>query len=363
MIQLLKRFYFPKIDLETKKNIDSESVNSIFYISFIAAVVEAITLLLVVITEKQFNRQLLISLGSMLFCLITCLTGNIIAYRMRKNAALNHKSVTLFKIVYFVVLSVWSIWVSYRQYSRGEQLLTFFAVELIIVCFIPFRPWVGTALMVGVYGVLYATLYSIDAAKGINTVNYVVLACISIAGIIVRCQSQIRTAEKTVLLQKNNEALEFMARHDVLTKLRNRKALDEDAAGLVGSPVSASMIDIDYFKEINDTYGHTVGDDVLKETARQIEALYPGSLCYRYGGDEFLVLNTLANTYDGEAYSFTASSVPRRKILLSIGFAEGVPQDGGQLFDLIAAADARLYEVKRKTHSPEFGGHDRRRRP
>ncbi len=84
---------------------------------------------------------------------------------------------------YSVLLSAWSIWTSFRQYSRGEQILTFYALEIMLVCFVALRPWLSTVLTAGVYAVLYWTLYRVDGAAGINSFNYIILAIVSIIGL------------------------------------------------------------------------------------------------------------------------------------------------------------------------------------
>ncbi|EKY3120466.1 diguanylate cyclase [Cronobacter turicensis] len=97
--------------------------------------------------------------------------------------------------------------------------------------------------------------------------------------------------------QKLRDELTEKAMFDSLTGLRNRYHLEDalhaciSQAEATGSPVSCLMIDIDYFKALNDQYGHDAGDAVLKEVARAIHAV-PGDTAqvFRYGGEEFLVL-------------------------------------------------------------------------
>ncbi|CCJ96619.1 FIG00553759: hypothetical protein [Cronobacter malonaticus 507] len=97
--------------------------------------------------------------------------------------------------------------------------------------------------------------------------------------------------------QKLRDELTEKAMYDSLTGLRNRYHLEDalhaciSQAETTGSPVSCLMIDIDYFKTLNDRYGHDAGDAVLKEVARTIRIL-PGETAqvFRYGGEEFLML-------------------------------------------------------------------------
>ncbi len=361
MARKIKSIFCPKVDSEVQSYVDIDAIKNIYYISFIIMIFELLTLLILgVMLLGQPFHGFWISLGSILFCAVVCLFGHLTAKAMLKRPSMSHGSVTAFKIIYCLVLFIWAVWNSARQYNRSEQLLTFFAFELLIVCFIPFKPWISTLFSFGVYSGLYVTLYCIDGAAGLNTVNYIILVLVSIVGKIVNYRSQIITAEKNVKLQQSNEMLEHMNRHDGLTGLRNRRALDEDAPGMVGRAVTAFMIDINYFKMINDTHGHTIGDAVLRETSRKIEELFWGCCCYRYGGDEFLVLSTGGQVYGEDTFTLPVAAIPENDILVSIGRAEGTPEDLSQVFALIAKADLSLYEVKRRTHSPEYSGFERR---
>lgn len=123
--------------------------------------------------------------------------------------------------------------------------------------------------------------------------------------------ARIKAAERIVNTQKQlvflNDQLENLADTDSLTKLKNRRffeteALKEiDRAKRYNHILSLIMIDIDKFKQINDTYGHNVGDDVLKATSRILEStMRKSDMICRYGGDEFIVLipeTSPKNTY------------------------------------------------------------------
>lgn len=357
----IKQYLFPQVGEMVQKYIDKESIKNICQLSVVVAVFEILTLGYFTATRAPFNRDSWISAVSVLFCIAVCITAHLTAWNMLKKAEFSSREATLFRVSCYLILSVWSVLVSWRSYNRGDHLLTFFTVELIMVCFLPLRPWISTLLTGGIYALLYAMMYSVDGAVRINNLNYFVLALVSAAGMVVRYHSQIRNAEKAVRLKKSNEMLQYATRHDGLTGLRNRRALDEDVLDVVGKTMSVFMIDIDYFKEINDTYGHSAGDRVLKEAARRIKALFPDNRCYRYGGDEFLVLGEQEQLYQEDTCSFSVPAVPGNRIGLSIGHARGSVEDYDQLFELISTADAGLYNVKRRTHSPEFGGHERRR--
>ncbi len=98
-------------------------------------------------------------------------------------------------------------------------------------------------------------------------------------------------------LMRAQELLRFEASHDVLTGLANRRAVLEqlekelDRHGRTGQPVGLVMGDADHFKKINDAYGHSVGDEVLREVAQRMRsALRTYDSAGRYGGEEFLII-------------------------------------------------------------------------
>lgn len=80
-----------------------------------------------------------------------------------------------------------------------------------------------------------------------------------------------------------------MAFRDELTGLASRRALNEEMAGL-GRRYVVAMLDVDHFKRVNDTYGHDVGDQVLKMVAGRMISAIPDGKTYRYGGEEFTVV-------------------------------------------------------------------------
>jgi diguanylate cyclase (GGDEF)-like protein len=155
--------------------------------------------------------------------------------------------------------------------------------------------------------------------------------------------------------------LQRLSQVDPLTGALNRRGLDqafavEAAAGAdVIEPLSVAMADIDLFKSINDSWGHAIGDEVLKHVANVLAgAVRVGDAVVRWGGEEFLLvlphveLQTAWNIAERaratvEASAATAAGVPIR-VTLSVGVAE---RRAGETRDaLIERADAALYAAK-----------------
>jgi diguanylate cyclase (GGDEF)-like protein len=164
------------------------------------------------------------------------------------------------------------------------------------------------------------------------------------------------------LLRKEQE-LSFQAQHDSLTGLWNRGAImtfmerEIARSRRCGSQIGVLMLDIDHFKQINDTYGHTTGDKVLVDVGQRLTS---GIRTYdwvgRYGGEEFLVLLSDCNTETVKLCAerireivadepVTASGKPL-KVTVSVGAALCPNEDSTTCQEFLQLADKALYRAK-----------------
>jgi diguanylate cyclase (GGDEF)-like protein/PAS domain S-box-containing protein len=158
--------------------------------------------------------------------------------------------------------------------------------------------------------------------------------------------------------------VEYMAYHDELTKLPNRRALRRTAEELLSRasqreiPVSLLYLDLDNFKAVNDTLGHDVGDELLVEVSQLLsKQLRSEDMLARLGGDEFacILFNTDAEQARQVAFrmsrairSTLSSSNPAHK-LPSLGVSVGIasfPRDGRTFVELLKVADIAMYQAK-----------------
>jgi len=174
-------------------------------------------------------------------------------------------------------------------------------------------------------------------------------------------QAQEKLKDQASVIQDLRQKL----RIDPLTELLNRRALEADLKKEMARsrrysfPLSVIMADIDYFKKINDSLGHRVGDrvlqklaDILKSGVREVDLLY------RYGGEEFVIIlphtpckaaaklaERLRNNI--KKYVFT---IPKEKTKFSVTVSFGVTsvRDGDDIDGLLSRADKALYEAKSK---------------
>jgi diguanylate cyclase (GGDEF)-like protein len=171
---------------------------------------------------------------------------------------------------------------------------------------------------------------------------------------------------RTSRLEEENVELKAESTRDALTDVYNRRYFEEavsrefDTAARHAWPLSVVFVDLDRFKEINDTHGHQAGDAVLVTVARLLgEVLRDTDVVARYGGDEFVMLlpgvdaeqadrvgQRVVETVHGR--SATTANGARIGITLSLGIATCDAQHSfARAKDLLAAADAALYHSKR----------------
>lgn len=166
-----------------------------------------------------------------------------------------------------------------------------------------------------------------------------------------------RVRERTLELEAVNRRLDLLSRTDTLTGLANRRSFVEGARGrLHDAPGVLVMTDIDFFKRINDTWGHMVGDDALRVVAQALGSpLADNELLARWGGEEFIALLEVSSLEEGAAraeemraaVAAATCLAEGERVPLSASFGLSLVAQGGDLDEAIGLADEALYEAKR----------------
>lgn len=145
---------------------------------------------------------------------------------------------------------------------------------------------------------------------------------------------------------------------DTLTGLSNRRAFFERAEQLVaaGRPFAIAFLDLDRFKSINDTHGHTAGDWYLRQFAREFTRQYGAEdALYRIAGDEFVVLREGESRGDAMLERIGGISIQSADPDIPfLGFSCGAasfPADAGALDELLSVADSRMYRAKTRAQT------------
>lgn len=211
---------------------------------------------------------------------------------------------------------------------------------------IPLLPALHSFVLIGV--VLVSIAFFIERRERLSFLNEVLV--------------EVKSHE----LSRINRHLITIAREDALSGLANRRAFDDtlviewDRARREEQPISLLFMDVDHFKLYNDTYGHSAGDDCLRQIAGAIKkaVLRPADLTARYGGEEFVVLLPTTDGMGAEEVAerilrtVDSMAIPHKRSLVSyhvtvsIGICTLLPSDKNTIALFIENADAALYKAK-----------------
>lgn len=191
------------------------------------------------------------------------------------------------------------------------------------------------------------------------------VVCTLLIGNLKRQQTEDRRKlqEMNRFLRADNQSLEQASQTDALTGARNRFALRRDYNLFENRYVHVMMMDLDDFKRINDTYGHAVGDLILKKAGELLIQAFGANSVYRYGGDEFLVL-----CLDMDEEIFRDRIVTIRQGIgnvylddkhlpacFSAGYVYGDCEHSYDLRLMMHQADGNLYQAKRSGRNLHVG--------
>jgi diguanylate cyclase (GGDEF)-like protein len=180
--------------------------------------------------------------------------------------------------------------------------------------------------------------------------------------------ARIRAAKRIIDLQKElmeaNRRLELLSITDGLTKLHNHRHFQDELARAFEEsqryhrPLSLVMVDLDFFKKVNDSHGHAAGDEVLKSIAAIFsQSIRSTDLAARYGGEEFALMLPETNLDDAVAFAEKLRSLVDDtpintqagplKLTISLGVASVPHSRVHSAKDLVVTADKALYRAKR----------------
>jgi len=312
----------------------------------------------------------IMSLQALYWNWIMILTINIvlfIVFRSGLNKRMKDPSLTAPQICLASLVVMYGIFFVYEARS------ILFAVYVLILLFGIFR--LNTRQFLGVSAFILGT-YAVDIFLlhvfrpqdiDLNTEIFqwcalaVVLISVSfIGGNISALRHELSQSRKE--LRKSLEIIRDMAMHDDLTGFYNRRHLmerieaEKNRSIRTGTVFSLAMLDIDHFKNINDTYGHQIGDSVLIDFSAIIRSvLRKTDFCGRYGGEEFLIVLTDTDLKAAKVFaerirakveeSSFAALGRNSKVTVSIGLAESRKSEN--IEKTISRADEAMYKAKR----------------
>lgn len=348
---------------DARVDVANSNLRSIRLMGAFVIALETVALIYVLLVPEGQIQSRATSALSVALILVLCIVSIGIAHVLKRGEKTNVLAADALLVAIFVLATAWGIFASYRHYVVGEQIVTFYIVQLCFVCFLLTKPLQSVIMYGGAFGTFYAMCVAFDGAPSLNVTNYVLFTVIAILGATVRYQTMIDVFARRRQIDELNEELRHTSTHDELTGLLNRAALRERFESYLGRDLHVLILDVDHFKEFNDAFGHMAGDRVLIAVADAITDVFGDRCAYRFGGDEFLVIlvdesddevTRKVETWQRELLDLSLEGVSR-KIVCSAGMSRGTPVAASDLRNMIEHADVKLYNDKAVHHAQDSG--------
>jgi diguanylate cyclase (GGDEF)-like protein len=255
--------------------------------------------------------------------------------------------------LYYIVLVLFGIYLAAIYKIEGANayiLILVFICSYGVIIMNPIRMFVTTIISYAIFNIVFI-YYGIFAWY--HTFNILeTLFYLNVIGLM-RYYLICEHFENNHKLEDYSTLLEKLSFNDNLTSLKNRNALRRDWNTFIGNTYSVMVVDIDDFKEYNDTYGHLAGDHVIKSVAEKMIEIFGEDHVYRLGGDEFLIISTVQNPEVNTCLESLLNKVQTIEwqgknlgVTLSIGGVKGTCVKVDDMRTFMAKADEVLYEVK-----------------
>lgn len=288
----------------------------------------------------------------------------LLSYRNKVNG--NVKKICFFLLIYSLIEIAFGIYISVYDLLLGGNSYVFFIMTLCVFGILVINPYGSITLsiisLVSFYLVLIP-VYDVDYSNVLNMTEYFFfINFISVIRYYLTCtwyenHLELKKVNEELILakeqlEKSNEKLHSISFYDELSCVKNRNALRTDWSEYNGHILSVMMMDIDDFKYFNDTFGHTVGDNVIKEVATLLIKYFGVEHCYRIGGDEFLIISGYGKKSFEERISSLRKDLTKFRIkeadvspTISCGIYRGVCDYENDLRVLKDMADELLYKI------------------
>lgn len=356
ILKKLKNLLLPHNKEEINDIIDLKNMTSVKAMCIFTAILESLSLLryLIIYYDNLYvNTTTIATISVVILCLVVATLADLFITGKIKG----HKLSNLIVFLCIIVISVFSIYTSYTNYMLRRQILIFFVANISFVSFINIRPLYHIIFLIIEHYIFYSLIYDYNDAVEIVFLNALTYLIVIIIACIVSYHRLSNSINATYDARQLAEGFYIKSSVDQLTGLMNRFALDSITIKK-GVMIHVAMTDVDLFKTFNDKYGHLKGDEVIKMAASNLFILFRRKDCFRYGGDEFLIMTTkLSEDVFRQRLDTWAKRVSGTKIEgiessinVSYGVASGVINTKDELLELIQRADNELYKIKSIKH-------------
>lgn len=374
---LIRRFNDKK---EKETFLAGQVEQNVFFSKYIVMLISIFEVVMIIYALVKGNLQYTYNklyLAGYIFLFICSVTTCVIAWVHENKRPFQPKVLEAINISYFIIIVAWSVLISVLDSHNHYQLLVYLTVVMGAASAVRLRLGVSVTVQT-ISGIVMLLLLAFVAGCGFDvgqSINVFVFVAISIAITLAEHNRDLEVFRQNSVIEKSNEKLsvlnaelnaayeqmKLLATQDPLTKLKNRTTLNKDLEDMLSeckkanSLMCCAILDIDNFKNVNDTYGHLTGDEGLRAIADVLRETLNGEHVYRFGGEEFVLIESGMD--ENEIYALLEQVRLRiseielnqdtLKLTSSIGFFVQVVDENTTADLMLSSADRALYSAKR----------------
>ncbi|MGD1822491.1 MAG: GGDEF domain-containing protein [Pleomorphochaeta sp.] len=336
-------------NVELKQSLNLRNLKKIHKLSILVIVVEMLMILLALIIDlpKIYLYAYIILFSTVLIFYFFSLQKN----RMKFFS----NSVVLDLLLY--IFTIWGIAVSAFDASRGMAPFVYIINISFIICF-----YIATPICAIVYNlvnmiIFYFVFFLIDRLTIDIVINFTLFHLVMILISIDKYKTFVMNYLDKMQLQKANDELQLLSTIDQLSGCKNRRGLNIEIKKYEKQVIFVLLTDIDNFKEINDCYGHDIGDLFIVNYAKILQTNFGVSNVFRLGGDEFFIisnnesLNSCLNKFEisiKEISNITLVENQKKLITISGGYSYTVLSNVGAFDQIYKDLDVAMYKAKKE---------------
>lgn len=349
------KFYLvtQRLDPEVQRIIDIDNLRYCRVMSFCVVFLELIMLIFYGLLADPSSAWYRLRMWCYVSYLLLSAACFFLFTRMIRRVT-NHRLLMVVGLFYCAAAIVWGMLISATDYMQGSQIFVFITNVVCVAGLALIRPLISIPFFSILFAAFYCVLIFVCGATRSLPTNYIILLLMVLLINIIRYHTKLSDATTRVEYEKLNQKLKRMSLYDELTMVKNRHSLTLDVPDFLGKPLFLMLLDIDNFKDMNDSLGHDSGDHQLRLFAERLQRYFPPQSVYRYGGDEFIIA---VPDPDPAALSKTVErccsfmNVPQEQghpgVRFSGGYLIQTPGNAAEFGDMVNAADQALYHSKR----------------
>lgn len=255
-------------------------------------------LLLKTVSVYMFtHRDKSLMANQIILCVVLIAVGCVvliydIVYLVRNKGSL--KLGAILRLVFSLICIAFGIFVSSRDYAKGEQILTFVIMISSVTCLMTWKPWVSFIILSGAFGFFYMAMGGEKEVPDITAVNLLMFYVFTLVTSFNLYFSKYAISEKDESLEEKNGKLQDNAKTDELTGIANMRKFNSSAPRILASRGDTEKIflflDIKNFKGYNEKHGFEKGNELLRNVSKYIAELFKDDLYARFSEDHFAIL-------------------------------------------------------------------------